>query len=62
MDTQLSATAGAAPAKEQTPLTESKCPVAGGSRRHTFTNEDWWPNQLNLRLLHQHSDLSSPMD
>lgn len=25
------------------------------------TNHDWWPNQLNLRILHQHSDLSNPM-
>ncbi len=25
------------------------------------TNRDWWPNQLNLRILHQHSDLSNPM-
>ncbi len=46
--------------------TESKCPVAGDVRRHTAagatTNADWWPNQLNLKILHQHSDLSSPMD
>ncbi len=37
-----------------------KCPVAHtalGSR----SNQDWWPNQLNLRLLHQHSPLSNPM-
>jgi catalase-peroxidase len=63
MDTQLSATAGAAaPAKEQTSRTEGKCPVAHGAGRHAFTNEDWWPNQLNLKLLHQHSPLSNPMD
>jgi catalase-peroxidase len=63
MDTQLSTTAGAAAsAKEQSALTESKCPVAGGPRRHTSTNEDWWPNQLNLKLLHQHSPSSNPMD
>ena len=36
---------------------ESKCPVAG----HGPTNRDWWPNQLNLRVLHQHSALSDPM-
>jgi len=41
---------------------ESKCPVlhtatAIGSR----SNEDWWPNQLNLRVLHQHSLLANPM-
>ena len=39
---------------------ESKCPVlhtAIGSR----SNRDWWPNQLNLKVLHQHSPLSNPM-
>src|SRR5450432_518501 len=45
----------------------SKCPVAGGARRPTSTawapsNADWWPNQLNLKILHQHSPLSDPMD
>jgi catalase-peroxidase len=34
-----------------------KCPVAHGGR----TNRDWWPNQLNLQVLHQHSTLSDPM-
>src|SRR2546429_1638829 len=38
---------------------ESKCPVTGGTRTHT--NRDWWPNQLNLQVLHQHSPLSDPM-
>jgi catalase-peroxidase len=38
---------------------ESKCPVRGGTRAHT--NRDWWPNQLNLGVLHQHSNLSDPM-
>jgi catalase-peroxidase len=38
---------------------ESKCPFSGGS--HAHTNRDWWPNQLDLRVLHQHSDLSDPM-
>ncbi|MGO8934611.1 MAG: catalase/peroxidase HPI [Terracidiphilus sp.] len=46
--------------------TESKCPVAGGARRHTAAgalgNAGWWPNQLNLKILHQHSPLSDPMD
>lgn len=39
----------------------SKCPVmhsAGGGT----SNRDWWPNQLNLNVLHQHSGLSDPMD
>jgi len=40
---------------------ESKCPfnhAAGGGT----TNRDWWPNQLNLKILHQHSTLSDPLD
>ncbi|WP_414440387.1 catalase/peroxidase HPI [Burkholderia sp. 22PA0106] len=40
---------------------ESKCPfnhTAGGGT----TNRDWWPNQLSLKILHQHSNLSDPMD
>ena len=38
---------------------ESKCPFKGGARGHT--NRDWWPNQLNLEVLHQNSPLSDPM-
>jgi catalase-peroxidase len=40
-----------------------KCPVTGAtSRQATGTsNRDWWPNQLNLNILHQHSSLSNPM-
>ena len=44
--------------------TEAKCPVTA-ARRHTAagapTNAGWWPNQLNLKILHQHSPLSDPM-
>ncbi len=36
----------------------SKCPVTGGGGTK---NRDWWPNQLKLNILHQHSDLSDPM-
>ena len=43
----------------------SKCPVMHGSLKHTSagvkSNRDWWPNQLNLRILHQNSALSNPM-
>ena len=39
--------------------TESKCPFTGGARAHS--NRDWWPNQLNLQVLHQQSSLSNPM-
>ncbi|TDU32674.1 catalase-peroxidase [Panacagrimonas perspica] len=41
---------------------ESKCPVAHGPRRRARTNTDWWPDQLNLKILHQHSSLSDPME
>jgi len=51
--------------QEQSGATESKCPVAHGARGRTAfggpTNTDWWPNQLNLKILHQHSSLSNPM-
>ena len=42
---------------------ESKCPVAGGESPSSWapTNADWWPNQLNLKMLHQNSPLSDPM-
>jgi catalase-peroxidase len=38
---------------------KTKCPFTGGI--NGFTNRDWWPNQLDLRILHQHSKLSDPM-
>ena len=47
-------------AKEKKPATESKCPVAHGVRK-SYTNADWWPNQLDLKVLHQHSPKSDPM-
>ena len=47
-------------AKDKSTTTESKCPVAHGARR-SHTNTDWWPNQVNLKVLHQHSPLSDPM-
>ncbi len=40
---------------------ESKHPVMGSTARGGTTNRDWWPNQLNLRILHQHSHKSNPM-
>ena len=45
--------------QEQNASAEAKCPFTGGARAHT--NRDWWPNQLNLQILHQHSPLSDPM-
>lgn len=44
---------------------EMKCPVTGKTRKAISgggtTNRDWWPNQLNLKILHQNSNLSNPM-
>lgn len=45
---------------------EKKCPVTGmtnkqESGRRRTSNRDWWPNQINLKMLHQHSHLSNPM-
>ena len=49
-------------------MTHSKCPMsgaAGAMPKHSSgkgtTNKDWWPNQLNLKILHQNSDLTNPM-
>ena len=43
----------------------TKCPVTGGTQKHAAgggtSNRDWWPNQLRLDLLHQHSSKSNPM-
>ena len=44
----------------ETDPSTATCPVVHSPRART--NQDWWPNQLNLKLLHQHSPLSSPMD
>ena len=44
---------------------ESKCPVSGGSGKRPAAgakvNHNWWPNQLNLKILNQHSPLIDPM-
>ena len=44
---------------------DSKCPVTGGANRPTAgrgtMNRDWWPNQLNLKILNQNCPLSNPM-
>jgi len=46
---------------------ESKCPVMHHGSSHSTAgngtaNRDWWPSQLNLKILHQHSQPSNPMD
>ncbi|NDI87049.1 catalase/peroxidase HPI [Undibacterium crateris] len=44
---------------------EAKCPFSGSARQQTVagapSNADWWPNQLNLSILHQHSARANPM-
>ncbi len=46
--------------------TEAQCPFSAGARKHTTvgaaSNANWWPDQLNLRILHQRSPLSNPLD
>lgn len=46
-------------------MEEMKCPVTGKTRKAVSgggaTNKDWWPNQLNLKILRQNSNLSNPM-
>ena len=43
----------------------TNCPVSSGALKHTAAgsqkNANWWPDQLNLKILHQHSQLSNPM-
>jgi len=45
---------------------ESKCPIMHGSNTKNngegTTNRDWWPNQLDISILHQHDQKSNPMD
>jgi catalase-peroxidase len=44
---------------------DSKCPVTGATKKSIAgggtSNRDWWPNQLNLKILHQNSHMSNPM-
>ena len=44
---------------------ESRCPFTGGTQKFSAgsgtSNRDWWPNQLNLNILHQHSAQSNPL-
>lgn len=46
-------------------MEEMKCPVTGHTRKSISgggtSNRDWWPDQLNLKMLHQNSELSDPM-
>ena len=44
--------------EQKCPFSGKKMPVAGKGT----TNKDWWPNQVNLGILHQHAPSSNPMD
>jgi catalase-peroxidase len=61
MENEITGTAASVPNNP----TEARCPVMG-AHRHTVagapTNARWWPDQLNLKILHQNSALSDPMD
>ena len=59
MENKIAVEAGTAASQQPNP-TESKCPVAHGAQK-PYSNAQWWPNQLNLSVLHQHSSLSDPM-
>jgi catalase-peroxidase len=61
MENTLASSSGTVSPEDQSKntSTESKCPFNHGAS--AATNRDWWPNQVNLRVLHQHSDLSDPM-
>jgi catalase-peroxidase len=51
------------PFTEEQHLQEAKCPFLGGALKRTVgakSNQDWWPNQLNLKILHPSSPLSDP--
>jgi len=51
---------------KETQNSEGKCPVMHGSLSSNSatgtSNQDWWPNQLNLSILHQHDKKTNPMD
>ncbi|MBX2880742.1 MAG: catalase/peroxidase HPI [Granulosicoccus sp.] len=49
---------------DQTSSSAGKCPVMGGALQHagTIANHHWWPNQLNLKVLHQNPSVTNPMD
>jgi len=57
------------PAHDEAAPASGECPVMGATdRTHrqatlgAWSNRDWWPNQLNLAILHQNSPMSNPMD
>ena len=66
MDNTLTTEAGpiTPTSTQQHSSTEDKCPFMGGALKGTVgakSNQDWWPNRLNLKILHQNSPLCDPM-
>ncbi len=61
MENTLATSSGSVAPEAKNAVTESKCPVAHGARK-SYTNADWWPNQVNVNILNQHSPKSNPMD
>ncbi len=59
MENTLASSSGTVSPESKHASTEAKCPFNHGASAPT--NRDWWPNQLNLSVLHQHSELSDPM-
>src|SRR6202011_1373444 len=61
MENTLASSSGTVSPEDQgkNTSTESKCPFNHGASAPT--NREWWPNQVNLKVLHQHSQLSDPM-
>src|SRR5450755_3156406 len=62
MDNTLATSSGSVSpeAKDKSTKPEGRCPVAHGALK-SRTNVDWWPNAVNLKVLHQHSALADPM-
>ncbi len=60
MEKSLTGAMAAVPTHGSGQTAEAKCPVVHGARP-AHTNADWWPNQLNLQVLRQNSELSDPM-
>ncbi|CDM58977.1 MULTISPECIES: catalase/peroxidase HPI [Rhizobium] len=46
---------------DQKPESAGKCPVAHGNTPRGRSNRDWWPDRLDVQILHQHSGLADPM-
>ncbi|HEX3741384.1 MAG TPA: catalase/peroxidase HPI [Terriglobales bacterium] len=59
MENTLASSSGTVSPEVQEKTTESKCPFNHGASAPT--NRDWWPSQVSLKVLHQHSSLPDPM-